>query len=139
MDLGTAIAFAREHRRCVLISLKRDGRPQSSNVLHVVDDDGTFLVSLTDDRAKTRNFRRDPRVSLHVSSADFWSYVVLEGEAELTPVAQDPGDATVDALVDYYRKGAGEHPDWDEYRHAMVSERRLLLRVHPSYAYGLIR
>jgi PPOX class probable F420-dependent enzyme len=139
MDLGTAIAFAQQQRRCVLITLKRVGRAQSSNVLHVVNGEGMFLVSLTDDLAKTRNLRRDPRVSLHVSSADFWSYVVLEGEAELTPVAEDPGDATVDALVDYYRKGAGEHPDWDEYRQAMVTERRLLLRVRPSYAYGLIR
>ncbi|MET0741603.1 MAG: PPOX class F420-dependent oxidoreductase [Candidatus Nanopelagicales bacterium] len=138
MRLGTAIAFARRQKRCVLITLKRDGRPQSSNVLYVVDDD-EFLVSLTDDRAKTRNLRRDPRVSLHVSSADLWSYVVLEGEAELTPAALDPSDATVDALVSYYRKGSGEHPEWDEFRQAMVSERRLLLRVRPTYAYGLIR
>ncbi len=96
-------------------------------------------MSLTDDRAKTRNLRRDPRVSLHVVADDFWSYVVLEGEASLTPVAQDPHDATVDALVAYYRGSVGEHPDWDDYRRAMVADRRLLLEVRPTYAYGMVR
>ena len=137
MDLDVAVQFATEHRRSVLVTIKRDGRPQSSNVMHVVDD-GTFLVSVTDDRAKTRNARRDPRVSLHVSAPDFWSYVVVDGRADLTPVAADPGDETVDALVAYYRAAAGEHPDWDEYRRVMVAEKRLLLRVVPEHAYGML-
>lgn len=137
MDLDVAVRFATENRRSVLVTIKRDGRPQSSNVMHVVDD-GTFLVSVTDDRAKTRNARRDPRVSLHVSAPDFWSYVVVDGRADLTPVAADPGDDTVDALVAYYRAAAGEHPDWDEYRRVMVAEKRLLLRVTPEHAYGML-
>lgn len=138
MDLDSALSFAAGHRRGVLITLRRDGRPQSSNVLHVVDD-GTLLVSVTDDRAKTRNVRRDPRVSLHVSSPDFWSYVVLEGDAELTPVTTSPHDATAEALVAYYRAAAGEHEDWEDYRAAMVRDRRLLLRIAPQRAYGLFQ
>lgn len=137
VDLDVAVSFATEHRRSVLMTIKRDGRPQSSNVMHVVDD-GRFLVSVTDDRAKTRNARRDPRVSLHVSAPDFWSYVVVDGEVEVMPVAQEPDDATTQALVDYYRAAAGEHPDWDEYRRVMVLERRLLLRITPSHAYGML-
>ncbi|WP_380164371.1 PPOX class F420-dependent oxidoreductase [Jannaschia sp. R86511] len=137
MEVDDAVSFATEHRRSVLITLKRDGRPQSSNVMHVVQD-GRFVVSVTDDRAKTRNARRDPRVSLHVSAPDFWSYVVIEGEATTTPVARATDDATVEALVDYYRHAAGEHPDWDEYRRVMVRERRLLLSLTPSHAYGML-
>ncbi len=138
MELDDAVSFATEHRRSVLITSKRDGRPQSSNVMHVVHD-GRFLVSVTDDRAKTRNARRDPRVSLHVSSPDFWSYVVVEGEAEISPVARKIDDDTVEALVRYYREAAGEeHPDWDDYRRVMVRERRLLLSVSPTHAYGML-
>lgn len=137
MELDDAVSFATQHRRSVLITLKRDGRPQSSNVMHVVHD-GRFLVSVTDDRAKTRNARRDPRVSLHVSAPDFWSYVVVEGRAETTAVARATDDDTVEALVRYYREAAGEHPDWDDYRRVMVRERRLLLTIRPTHAYGML-
>ena len=105
--------------------------------MHVVTD-GTFEVSVTDDRAKTRNVRRDSRVSLHVSAPDFWSYVVVDGTAETLPVAAREDDATVEALVRYYRLAAGEHPDWDEYRRVMVEEQRLLLRITPQRAYGML-
>ena len=94
-------------------------------------------VSVTDSRAKVRNVRRDPRVSIHVTADDFWSYAVLEGDAELTPVAASPGDATVDELVEYYRALNGEHPDWDDYRAAMVDDQRLVLRLRPTHAYGM--
>jgi PPOX class probable F420-dependent enzyme len=95
-------------------------------------------VSVTDSRAKTANARRDPRVSLHVTRDDFYAYAVIEGQAELTPVATDPDDGTVDELVDYYRAIAGEHPDWDDYRRAMVADGRLVLRVRPERAYGML-
>ena len=139
MDVNAALDFARTRPRGVLTTLKRDGRPQLSNIAYVVRDDGSIWISVTDDRAKTANARRDPRVSLHVTSDDFWSYVVVEGDADLTAVAEAPGDATVDDLVEYYRAMQGEHPDWDEYRQAMVDDGRLVLRIRPTHAYGMVQ
>jgi PPOX class probable F420-dependent enzyme len=138
MELTPAIDYARLIRRGVLATIKSDGRPQLSNIMFTVDDAGVIRLSVTDGRAKTANIRRDPRVSLHVTAADFWSYVVFEGEAELSPVAADPADATVDELVEYYRNLSGEHPDWDEYRAAMVADGRLVIRLRPTRAYGSI-
>ena len=122
----------------VLVTLKRDGRPQLSNVNHAYDPEARVIrVSITDDRAKTRNIRRDPRVSFHVTSDDRWSYTVVEGTAELSGVAADPHDAAVAELVDLFRAVRGEHPDWDEYRAAMVADRRLVLRIPVGRVYGL--
>ena len=95
-------------------------------------------ISVTDSRAKTANARRDPRVALHVTRDDFYAYAVIEGRAELTPVAADPDDATVDELIEQYRAMAGEHPDWDDFRRAMVADGRLVLRLHPERAYGML-
>jgi len=139
MDLDTALDYSRTNTRAVLVTLKADGRPQSSNVIQWTDADGVVHVSVTDSRAKVRNLRRDPRVSIHVTADDFWSYVVLEGDAELTPVAASPDDATVDELVAYYRALNGEHPDWDDYRAAMLADQRLVLRLRPTHAYGMTR
>jgi PPOX class probable F420-dependent enzyme len=135
------LAFVAENRWGVLVTLKRDGRPQLSNVGYFFDaasdaGAGIVRVSVTDDRAKTRNLRADPRVSLHVTSKDFWTWVVVEGTADLTPVATDPHDATVEELVTYYRGVNGEHPDWEDYRTAMVRDRRLVVRFTPTHAYG---
>jgi PPOX class probable F420-dependent enzyme len=138
MELDTALDFLRDKRNGVLIALKSDGRPQSSNIAFAVGDDDVIRISVTDGRAKTANLRRDPRASLHVSRDDFWAYVVIEADVTMTPVAQSPSDATVDALVQYYRTVVGEHDDWDEYRQAMVDDRRLLLELHPTRAYGLL-
>ncbi len=82
--------------------------------------------------------RRDPRVSFHVTSGDFWSYVVVDGHAELSAVAQDPHDAAVEELIDLYRAVQGEHPDWDDYRAAMVRDRRLVVRLRAERAYGMV-
>ncbi|WP_285487764.1 PPOX class F420-dependent oxidoreductase [Amycolatopsis taiwanensis] len=124
----------------VLATIRRDGRPQLSNVNHCYDTEaGTILVSLTDGRAKTRNLRRDPRASFHVSTADGWSYAVAEGTAELSAVAKDPHDEAVEELVDLYRKIRGEHPDWDEYRAAMVNDERLVLRLRVERVIGVIQ
>src|SRR5688500_7730037 len=103
MELTAALDFARAHRRGVLVTLKRDGRPQLSNVAYALGTDGVVRISITEDRAKTKNLRRDPRASLHVARDDFYAYVVLEGEAELSPVASAPDDATVDELVEQYK------------------------------------
>ncbi|MET7281556.1 PPOX class F420-dependent oxidoreductase [Kribbella sp. NPDC005582] len=120
----------------VLVTLKRDGRPQLSNITYVYDGE-RIRISLTDDRAKTKNLRRDPRASVYVDGPNGRSYVVLEGKAELSPVAADPYDAVVEELVDYYRKGSGEHPDWDEYRAVMVQDKRLLFSMTVEHAYGM--
>jgi PPOX class probable F420-dependent enzyme len=138
MELTDALAFAAERRNGVLVALKRDGRPQLSNIVYAVGDDGVVRISITADRAKYANLVRDPRISLHISRDDFWGYVVLEGDAELSAVAEDPADATVDELVDLYRALAGEHSNWEEYRAAMVADRRLVVRLRPSRAYGML-
>ncbi|MBD8080331.1 PPOX class F420-dependent oxidoreductase [Cellulosimicrobium arenosum] len=124
----------------VLTTVKRDGRPQLSNVLYAWDPDELVArVSVTATRAKTRNAARDPRVSLHVSAPDFWSYVVLEGDAELSDVAADPADAVVDELVDTFRGTGAEHDDWPAFRRAMVAEQRQVLRVRVTHVYGMAR
>ncbi|MEV0761158.1 PPOX class F420-dependent oxidoreductase [Nocardia sp. NPDC050435] len=138
MDLSDAIDFARTARRSVLTTLRRNGRPQLSNVLHLVGDDGVIRISITADRAKYHNLRRDPWAALHVTRDDFFAYAVLEGTVELTPIAESPDDATVEELVDYYRQATGEHPDWSEYRRAMVEDRRVLARFTPGSAYGML-
>jgi PPOX class probable F420-dependent enzyme len=121
----------------VLITIKRDGRPQSSNINYAYDaDEQCARISVTADRAKTKNMLRDPRANLHVMSADGWSWTVAEGIADLTPVAATTDDATVDELVALYRTVAGEHPDWDEYRRAMVNDRRLVVRLNVERTYG---
>ena len=121
-----------------LATIKRDGRPQLSNVNFTFDADTALLrASVTDDRAKVRNLRRDPRASVLVSSADGWSYTVLEGDVTFSEVAASPDDAAVEELVEVYRLVAGEHPDWDDYRRAMVHDRRLVLRLQVTHAYGM--
>src|SRR6056297_3757337 len=138
MELTEVLSFVRDRRNGILITLKSDGRPQSSNIAHVVGDDDVIRISVTDGRAKTANIRRDPRVSLHVNRDDFWAYAVIEADVSMMPVAQSPDDATVDALVEYYRTLAGEHDDWDEYRRAMVTDKRLLLELRPTHASGML-
>ncbi|MFJ9682806.1 PPOX class F420-dependent oxidoreductase [Streptomyces sp. NPDC101194] len=121
----------------VLVTLRRDGRPQLSNVNHFYyPEERVVRVSITEDRAKTKNLRRDPRASYHVTSADRWAWTVVDGAAELSPVAADPHDATVEELITLYRDVQGEHPDWDDYREAMVRDRRVVLRLHVERAYG---
>lgn len=138
MELATALDFIRDQRQGILITLKSDGRPQSSNIAYALGGDGVIRISITDSRAKTANMRRDPRVSLHVNRSDFYAYAVIEAEAELMPVAAAADDPTVDALVEYYRSVAGEHPNWDEYRQAMVDDGRLVLKLNPTRAYGMV-
>ena len=88
----------------MLVTLRGDGRPQISNIMYVAGGDFSVRISVTDSRAKTNNLRRDPRAALHVTSADFWSYVVLDGTVALSTVAQGTDDAVVEELVDMYRQ-----------------------------------
>jgi PPOX class probable F420-dependent enzyme len=139
MDLEQALEFAAQNKTAALITIRRDGRPQSSDISYDIKN-GVFRVSVTDDRAKTRNMRRDPRVVLHVSRPDQWSYVSFDGTVELSPVAAVPGDATCLMLADQYESVAGQpHPDWDEYFEAMVADRRLLARIRPASVVGVLR
>jgi PPOX class probable F420-dependent enzyme len=122
----------------VLATIKQDGRPQLSNVSYYFDKRAVSIqVSITEPRAKTRNLRRDPRASIHVSSDDGWSYAVAEGDAILTPPAASTHDDTVEGLIALYRNISGEHPDWDEFRQAMVDDRRVLMTLPISHLYGM--
>jgi PPOX class probable F420-dependent enzyme len=136
MEISRALEFARSHPRSVLVTVRSTGRPQLSNVLHCVDDAGVVRISTTADRAKYANLRRTPWAALHVTSQDFWSYAVLEGPVEVTEPAEAVDDAVVDELVAYYRAVNGEHDDWDDYRAAMVRDRRAVVRLRPDHAYG---
>ncbi|HYN29411.1 MAG TPA: PPOX class F420-dependent oxidoreductase [Dermatophilaceae bacterium] len=139
MDVTTALGFARERNKGVLTTIRRDGRPQLSNVMYAVDDAGRPQVSVTSDRAKTRNLLRDARVCLHVTDDSFWQYVVLDGTAVVGEPALDPRDAATDGLVEYYRRLQGEHPDWGDYRAAMVRDSRRLVTIEVGTAYGMLR
>jgi PPOX class probable F420-dependent enzyme len=138
MELEKALAFARDHHQAILTTIRSNGRPQQSNVMYHVFDDGLIRISITAERAKYRNLTREPWAALHISRQDFFAYVVLEGDAELSPVATRPDDATADELVEYYRALSGEHEDWDAYRHAMVADHRVMVRLAPNRAYGML-
>ena len=132
------LAVIKDNSLGVLATIKRDGRPQLSNVSYYFDPRNVVIqVSITEPRAKTRNLRRDHRASTLVSSDDGWSYAVAEGNAILTPPAAQRDDDTVEALVALYRNIAGEHPDWDDYRQAMVTDRRVVLTLPISHVYGM--
>ncbi|MDG2262419.1 MAG: PPOX class F420-dependent oxidoreductase [Actinomycetota bacterium] len=139
MDLQTAIDWAGARSHAVFITLRKDGRAQSSDITYDLKH-GLFRISLTTRTAKAHNMRRDPRVVLHLSDRDAWSYLSFDGTVELTDPTTDPGDATSDALVDYFERVAGKsHPDWHEYRQAMIDERRLLALFTPASVVGQIR
>ena len=138
MELADALEFARRNRHGVLVTLRRDGKPQLSNVMYQLDDEGLFRISITATRAKYHNLRRDPWAALHVTRPDFYAYTVLEGDVELTEPAAGVDDATVDELVLYYEQAVGQHEDWEAYRRAMVNDRRVIARFRPNRAYGML-
>ncbi|MEU5341576.1 MULTISPECIES: PPOX class F420-dependent oxidoreductase [unclassified Streptomyces] len=126
-----------ESRLGVLATIKSDGRPQLSPVMPFYDREADVLhVSMTEGRAKTANLRRDPRAALEVTSPDGGSWATAEGTVTLTGPGTDPHGPEVEALVDYYRRAAGEHPDWDEYRSVMVTDRRVLMTMTVTHVYG---
>lgn len=129
--------FLAEHHKGVLATLRSDGRPQLSNIVYALLE-GRVRVSVTADRAKTRNLERDPRVSLHVTTDEFWPYLVVEGHAQLSSVAAAPGDATCQRLLALHDAVAAEpHPDPDEFHEAMVAERRLELSFAVAHRYPI--
>jgi PPOX class probable F420-dependent enzyme len=125
MDIASAQQFLREHHHAVLLTWRRDGRPQMSPVTVGLDGAGRAIFSSQDTTYKIRNLRRDPRAALCVFVDAFLGpWMQIEGTAEVVslPEAMEP-------LVDYYRRLAGEHPDWDDYRRAMIADRRVLVRI----------
>jgi PPOX class probable F420-dependent enzyme len=136
-DEATLLDIVAGNHLGVLATIKRDGRPQLSDVTYVLDPAArTIRVSITASRAKTKNMRRDPRVSLHVRPQG-WGYAVVEGVARLGEVTRAVDDDAAEALVTLYRDARGEeHPDWDEYREAMVEQERLVLTIEIERLYG---
>lgn len=139
MDLEPALQAARQTHQSVLVTLKRDGRPQLSNVLHALGADGLLRISTTADRAKYANLLRTPWAALHLNAGSFWSYVVLEGDVTLSEVVAAPDDAAAEELVALYRDLQGDHDDWEDYRAALVRDRRVVVRISPTHAYGMLR
>ena len=130
MDLGAAREFLAEHHRAVLITHREDGRPQASPVLVALDDEGRVCVSTREGAMKVRNVRRDPRASACVVSEEFFGpWIQVDGTADVVALPE-----AMDLLVQVYRRIAGEHPDWDDYRAAMVRERRVVLRLALEHA-----
>ncbi|MFE9958051.1 PPOX class F420-dependent oxidoreductase [Micromonospora sp. NPDC005299] len=125
VDRDALIEFLRPRHRVVLMTTRADGRPQSSPVSCGVDAEGRLVISTYPERAKVTNIRRDPRVSACVLSDD-WNgpWVQVDGTAEVLDLPE-----ALDPLVDYFRSISGEHPDWDEYREAMVKQGKSLIRV----------
>ena len=138
MEISPTLEWASNRTHGVLITLRRDGRAQSSDVVYAVIDDA-ICISLTDSRAKTRNMRRDPRVVFHITDPSAWSYASIDAEVDLSPVASAPDDPVVDDLIEIYRAvTGGEHDNWDEFRAAMVEEGRLVARLRPRSVTGQI-
>jgi PPOX class probable F420-dependent enzyme len=120
-----------------LATIKRDGRPQLSDVNYTADATArTIRISTRAPLAKVHNLRRDPRASLHVPARSGAGYAVAEGIASFSPVAADEQDATVEELIEVYRLVLGEHPDWADYRRAMVADQRVVLRIDVERVYG---
>ncbi|WP_205473051.1 PPOX class F420-dependent oxidoreductase [Nocardioides sp. SYSU D00038] len=136
MDHTEAVDLARRSHQGTLATIRRDGRPQLSSVLHVVDDHGTARVSTLPGRAKAANLRRSPWAALHVRGPDFWSYAVVEGPVELTEPVTHRDDAVMAELRDHYRAVQGEPEDWTAFEDLMLEERRIVVRLRVQHAYG---
>ena len=127
VELAGLLDFVRPRHRAILITRRSDGTPQASPLTCGVDDSGRIVVSTYPERAKVRNARRDTAVSIVVLSDD-WNgpWVQIDGDAEVVDLPE-----AVEPLVEYYRNIAGEHPDWDEYRTAMLEQGKSLIRITP--------
>ena len=128
VDLDGLLDFVRPRHQMVVITRRSDGRPQASPVTGGVDEGGRLVISTYPERAKTVNARRNPQVSVLVLSDDFGgAWVQVDGECEII----DAPDS-VEPLVEYFRCISGEHPDWDEYRQAMLDQGKSILRITPT-------
>ena len=138
MDLNDAVNWAVDTHHGVLITLRKDGRPQSSDIAYAVIE-GKFCISVTRRRAKTINLLRDNRAVLHITSRDTWSYVSFDGSAEITETAKVPSDNVCLELANVFTTiQKKDHPDWDEFNQAMINDERLVIRFVPTTAVGQI-
>jgi PPOX class probable F420-dependent enzyme len=125
VDIQRAIEFLRSQHRAVLATRRSDGSPQLSPIVAAVDDDGAILISTRETAVKAKNLARDPRASLCVINDGFYGqWIQVDGTAEIVHLPD-----ALELLVDYYRRISGEHPDWAEYRSAMVQDQRLIVRI----------
>jgi PPOX class probable F420-dependent enzyme len=125
VDIERAIEFLRSQHRAVLATRRSDGRPQLSPIVAAVDDDGALLISTRETAVKAKNLARDPRASLCVINDGFYGqWIQVDGTAEIVHLPD-----ALELLVDYYQRISGEHPDWAEYRSAMVRDQRLIVRI----------
>jgi PPOX class probable F420-dependent enzyme len=125
VDTGRAADFLRAHHRAVLATSRSDGMPQLSPVTCAVDDEGRALISTRETAVKTKNLRLRPRASLCVFTDTFFGeWVQVEGNTEVISLPD-----AMDLLVEYYRRVSGEHPDWEDYRAAMIRDRRVIVRI----------
>ena len=131
MDLDKARDLLREQHRAVLTSLRPNGEPQMSPVLVTIDDDGYAVISTRETAYKVKNLRRDPRAWLCSFPDGFFGgrWIQVEGPAEIVSLPD-----AMDGLVAYYRSISGEHPNWDEYREAMRTQQRVVIRIHLNRA-----
>jgi PPOX class probable F420-dependent enzyme len=131
VDLEQLLDFVRPRHRMVLMTRRSDGSPQASPVAGGVDDSGRIVVATYPQRAKTRNARKRPEVSVVVLSDDWdGAWVQVDGTCQVLDAVD--GDEALDGFVEYFRNIAGEHSDWDEYRTAMVEQGKSLLRITPT-------
>ena len=130
MDLDAARAFVAQNSQTVVTTLRKDGSPAMSPVNVAVFDDGTYVISSRETAYKVKNLRRDPRVTYTaMNDAFFGEWAQIDGAAEIVSLPD-----AMDGLVEYYRSTGGEHPDWDDYRAAMVREQRVLIAITPERA-----
>ena len=138
MELDEALTWVAEKTHGILITSRRDGRAQSSDISFTLKD-GKFCISATASRAKTRNLLRDDRAVLHVTSPKTWSYISFDGTVQVTSPAQSKNDEVNQELAEIYQRILGEeHPNWEEFQQAMINDGRLVLRFVPQSAVGMV-
>ena len=134
MTHDEALDFIGRNTKAVLATIKRDGRPQMSNISYTLDDDSLIKISVTGDRVKTRNLKRDPRATISIVADNWHEYLVVEGTC--TVIEDDP----LPLLRHVYERIRGEpHPDWDEFDAAMVRDGRVVLAITLDRVYPLDR
>jgi PPOX class probable F420-dependent enzyme len=138
-DQEALAALIAEREQAILATINRDGQPQLSNMLYVFDAERQLVsMSTTASRLKAKNLKRDPRCSIHVAGDSFWTYAVAQGEAELSPVAERPGDAAVAELLPIHSRLGPPPEDEDAFARKMIDEGRLVIRFRYSRLHGVI-